>query len=359
MSNTRGVVTRLAAVAALLFVPFLHGPSAGAQESDPPVTGDTVPPDGSGQLELEQTWAVTPGHQDQGGTRPNLSYQVAPGAVVQDSVTVYNLGNVQLDFAIYATDAFNNADGNFDLLAAGETPVDAGSWVAVAQQGLVLDPGQQATIPITITVPADATPGDHVGGIVAAITNLSQTANQPVVRVEQRTGTRLYIQVAGPLAPELAVTDLATSYHPALNPLSGSADVSFRVENRGNVRLAGTPTVSVGGPFGIGKRTVTLPPIAEVLPGEHITLTAKLADVPALLLDSTTVRVEPTDADGVAAAVGKDRTFAPPVSVFVLLLVAIVAFIVRRVYVRHRGPGAGADALPPVAEQPALESQRG
>src|SRR5262245_27067586 len=56
-----------------------------------------------------QSWALAPSGADPGepSSRPNLSYETAPGAEIQDSVTLWNYGNTQLTFRIYATDAFN------------------------------------------------------------------------------------------------------------------------------------------------------------------------------------------------------------------------------------------------------------
>jgi hypothetical protein len=326
------------------------------------------------ETEFVASWTLTPGGSadgDEAGSRPNLSYQVAPGTTFEDTVIVYNLGNVPLDFAIYATDAFNNDDGEFDLLPAEDPPVDVGSWVALADDQLTLPPGKQATIPITVTVPVDATPGDHVGAIVAANTVLSDNGDGPVFNVERRTGTRMYVQVEGPLLRELGVTDVETDYRGALNPVGGTAAVTFRVENRGNVVLGGTPTVSIAGPAGVGKRSLTLPPMTDLLPGEDVTLTAELEGVPAAFINTTEVVIEPvesTEVGGVEPAVGRDRTFAPPISVLLILLAALLALVAWRAFRRHRkddDPDIGASPLvddgtdPGVIPVGELEAQRG
>jgi hypothetical protein len=317
-------------------------PPTSPEPSAPSASTDTTArPANDVPVELVESWTLTPGGSadgDQAGSRPNLTYQLAAGATVEDSVIVFNLGNVPLDFRVYATDAFNNADGEFDLLAGDAAPVDAGSWVTFAQNGITLPPGKQATIPITITVPLDAAPGDHVGAIVASNVAVSDNGAGQVVNVDRRTGTRLYIQVDGPLSPELTVTDLQTDYHHALNSLSGSADVSFRVENRGNVRLTGTPTVSVSGPLGIGKRSVTLPALSELLPGQHVDLEASLTDVPALLIDSTSVKIVPGSTAGgdLRTASGSDITFAPPITILLVLIALLSGLMAFRAYRRHR-----------------------
>ncbi|TPW13468.1 MAG: hypothetical protein FD127_2003 [Acidimicrobiaceae bacterium] len=354
-----------AAVALLSFGLAAGHARASVPPSEPiPATDASTPPVDGALPEMVQSWTLTPGGSadgDQAGSRPNLAYQVDPGTVIEDTVIVYNLGNVPMRFRIYATDAFNNDDGEFDLLPGEDVPVDVGSWVTLAQQDMVLPPGKQAVVPITITVPVDATPGDHVGAIVASNVAVSDNGDGQVVNVDRRTGTRMYIQVGGPLIRELAVTDLQTTYDGTANPLSGTADVTFRVENRGNVRLGGTPIVQVSGPLGIAKRAVTLPPLTELLPGQDVTLTAKLDDVPALLLAFTTVRIEPVeDAEvgGVETAIGKDRTLALPVGVLLLLAALLLAWMARRAYRRHRAHDRVAVAPQPSAEaRPELEPQ--
>jgi hypothetical protein len=329
----------------------------------PPASDDTTPPAAEERPELVQSWTLTPGGSagNEAGSRPNLSYQIAPGTVIEDTVIVYNLGNTAMDFRIYATDAFNNDDGEFDLLAGDAVPVDVGSWVTLAQEGIVLPPGKQATIPITISVPVDATPGDHVGAIVASNVAVSDNGDGQIVNVDRRTGTRMYIQVEGPLIRELAVTDLHTTYHHALSPFGGKADVTFRVENRGNVRLGGSPSVSIAGPLGLGKKTITLPPLTELLPGQDVALTATIDGAPALVLDSTTVRiapVEPEDVGGVQPAIGKDRTFAPPISVLLILLAFLLAVLARRQYRRHRNAvGTAMEPEPTITQQPERQPQ--
>jgi hypothetical protein len=362
-SRWHGAFAALAAIVSLTIV--VGAAPAGAAPVDPsiPATDEGTSVDGqvpsdqsAGQeVEIVQSWTLTPGGGQEGddaSNRPDLTYQVAPGTTVSDTVIVYNYGNVPMLFRVYATDAFNNADGQFDLIPGAEVPSDAGSWVSLVLEELTLAPGKQATIPFTLQVPIDATPGDHVGAIVAA--NVVQTDNGDgqIVNVERRTGTRLYVQVDGPLNPELAVVDLTTDYHHAVNSFSGSADITFTIENRGNVRLGGAPTVSMSGPFGLGKKSITLPDIAELLPGETIDLSAELTGVPALFLDTTTVSIDAVDrgsrGDG-KSVISKDRSFVPPVFVMLLALAILLGVLARRAYLRRR---RASTPIAPIAEHP-------
>ena len=170
----------------------------------------------------------------------------------------------------------------------------------------------------------------------------------------------MYIRVSGPVDAALAVTDVQTDYSHALNPLAGSADVSFVVENRGNVRLGGTASVGIAGPFGLGERTVALPDLPELLPGQRVTIFTTLADVPALFLDRTTVRLTPTgaaDVTSVATSSGKDMFFAPPITVVLVLLCMLFGLLARRSYRRHRDNASGALVGDAAATMPERELQ--
>jgi hypothetical protein len=306
-----------------------------------------------------ESWTLSPAVPEEtpdAGNRPNLSYFLDPGAEVPDAVTVYNFGNVAENFQVYATDAFNDEQGNFAALKADEQPVDVGTWVTFAQSGVTVQPGQQVTIPITIKVPVDAAPGDHVGAILASSPTIGTGESGQVITLDRRTGTNLLVRVNGELKPELAVTNVDTSYHHSVNSFGGSATVSFRIENRGNIRLAGTPVISVGGPFGLLGETVTLPDISELLPGEDLNLTAELSGVPALLLNTTEVKVIPIGSDGAATSTATATTFAPPLALLLVLLAGVLFLLAMRARRRrmHASKPTPRDSDPAAANEPEL-----
>jgi len=293
--------------------------------------------------EVVHSWALAPvGSADPGqaGNRPNLSYEADPGAELTDGVTLFNYSNVQLTFRIYATDAFNNASGEFDLLATGEEPKDVGSWITLPQANITVPAQSQATLPITIKVPADARAGDHAGAILASSEAASTAPDGKIVTLDRRTGSRVYIRVAGPLEPELAIENVKTTYTPALNPLGGTAKVSYRIQNRGNVRLGGAHSVSISGPFGTFTKRVAVKDLTELLPGEAVTLHATFDDMPATALAFTKVRLEPSSGDGAQELSTVSRRgigLAPPITLILLTLAAWLALRARRAYRRHQG----------------------
>ncbi len=293
--------------------------------------------------EVVHSWALTPAGANEAGasTRPDLSYTGDPGSVIEDAVTVFNLGNQALTFRVYATDAFNATTGDFSLLDGDEPPTDVGTWVEFAQDNVTVEPGRAVTIPITLRIPDDATPGDHVGGILASNEALSSTADGGAIVLDRRTGTRLFVRVNGPLRPELVVEDMSVDYNSSANPLGGSASVIYTIANRGNVRLSGTATASVAGPLGVGKGTAEPLQFNELLPGESVTYEADVDNVPGLGWATATVDIEPpTNAEGTTmqASSWTARTFAPPITLILLGLIVFFFFMARRAYRRHNAP---------------------
>ncbi len=339
---------------------MLTAPSvvAFAQDGDPPPVSDEsakaeigkCQPQQSGD-EIVHSWALAPAgseNPDEAGNRPNLSFTGDSGSKVPDAVTLYNFSNQQLNFRVYATDAFNNAEGQFDLLPGSEEPTDVGTWVSFAQDLITVAACEQVTIPITLTIPDNATPGDHTGAIVASNEAVSSGPQGDLVTLDRRTGTRLYVRVGGPLRAELAIEELSIDYRGAANPLDGSASVSYRIQNRGNVRLGGSHSVSISGPFGLARKRAPAADFPELLPGQGVEITTIVDHVPALGLSFTSVAVDPAaGGDGVVAG-GSSRkatTIALPISVLVVLLLLLFGVLARRAHRRHRSAVVAPDFM--------------
>ncbi len=334
----------------LLIVPLLGAFPAQAteqvpDENAPVVLGEDAPLTPIDGDEIVHSWALTPaGANNETGasSRPTLSYSADPGSVIEDAVTVFNLGNEQLTFRVYATDAFNTETGEFGLLPGGDDPVDVGTWVTLAQENLTVPPGMAVTVPITITIPEGATPGDHVGAVLASSEALSTNESGNAVVLDRRTGTRLYLRVNGPLRQEPAIEGLSVAYHPRANPLDGGSTVRYEIHNRGNVRTSGLAAVSVAGPLGIGRQQAGTAEFPELLPGQSMVMEVELNGVPALLVASAKIELEPDpeEADMTFSPVSRSSTtFALPVSIFFLLMFLLFALLATRAYRRHSEPG--------------------
>lgn len=264
-----------------------------------------TPPPGASSAPSAVTWGVAPSSPDGPNGRPAFTYKLDPGATLTDYVAVTNHSTRPLTLSLYASDAFTTENGGFDLLAGGQQPTDVGSWIGFTQRSVTIPSTSRLNVPFTLTVPENATPGDHAGGVVASLTATAADGQGNQVAVDHRVGARIYLRVTGELSPALTVENLRVRHTGSLNPLvGGTLTTTVTVRNIGNVRLTGLPTLEVAGPLGLGRRSVEAADLPEILPGGEVTTTVRMTGVPPLFRLTTRLTVTP-------AAVG-DQVLDPP-----------------------------------------------
>ncbi|VXA95935.1 hypothetical protein [Pseudoclavibacter sp. 8L] len=272
-------------------------------------------------------WSIDTVDGDRGSGRPNFTYDVNPGDVIADSMNVTNTGPGALELTIYAADAFTTATGAVDILENGEPSVDAGTWVAPGTGSVSLEPGASIDVPFTLTVPADATPGDHSAAIVASLLPGDSTDQ---VKVERRLGLRIDMRVSGELAPTAEIRSLATNWGAAgVNPFGGgTTTVSYELVNTGNVRLSSLEDLRLSGIGGAAGVAMTGGEIPELLPGSAVTITREITTgAIGPLTGALTVYLQPVGAfTDVPVAVTADLSaFALPWSLVTLVMLLLVA----------------------------------
>jgi hypothetical protein len=298
----------------------------------------------------EVTWGIGPSAPVGTSQRPYFSFGVTPGAQATDHVTVSNFSTTPLTLSVYAVLADNNADtGAIGFVSRTDVPVDAASWLTVgsSRPDSVTVPARAngsappgiVTLPVKLVVPLNAQPGDHVAGIVAALTVVSNNAKGEHVNLEQRVVTRVYVRVSGPLHPKLEIANLHASYHEkGFTLAAGSMLVSYTVRNVGNVRVAATQSVGVSGLLGSSKK-VTPANIVQLLPGGQEKVAVVVRGVLPAVLVKPHVTVTPTafpgDADPPLVKLSSSTsTWAVPWALLLILILIIVALWWRRR--RHR-----------------------
>jgi WxL interacting protein linking bacterial and host surfaces len=266
--------------------------------------------------------------------RSNYVWSVTPAATLKDHVAVVNYSNQPLTLDLYPRDAFNAPNGNLNMQAKSVKPTDAGAWITVEIPGgastLTVPARSTVIVPILLTVPRDASPGDHTGGIITSLTakatatNGNQTVNP---NLEQRVAVPVEIRVSGPVHAKLAVQAVKASYSQTLNPVGGGhATVTYHVVNTGNVNLGGHEAVSVSGLFGSTVHSQA-PDVPVLLPGGSVTESVPVHGVLPEFLMSAHVTVSPLvpqgDVDpGLSDAHGAKHFWAVP-----WLLLGIIALL--------------------------------
>ena len=251
----------------------------------------------------ETEWSVAPASPTGADGRVSLRHTVDPGASVDDAIVVTNLGAAPATFVVAAGDGIVGDEGAFDI-ARGE-PTRSGAWIAVgglADGALALGPGEARVLPVTISVPQDATPGDHPAGIVVGVSSTDGAST-----VTTRIGVRMHLRVAGETVSQLSVRDVAATFTPSWIPfVPGRLGVTYTLENTGNVRLGAAAEVSTEGVFGL-TGTKKVEQAGELLPGDTVTRELAAPVAPLMLLFGT-IEVS-------ALAVGEDAVPIPDASI--------------------------------------------
>lgn len=273
----------------------------------------------------ELSWSVKPGGDS---ARSNFSYELAAGATQQGSFVITNLGAKAIKLAVYAADGTTSSTGALDLLPAAEASNHLGLWVTVETPELELFPGDKTEIPFTLTVPADAEPGDYVGGLVSSYVDSAQGGT---VQVDRRLATRMNLKVAGEGKMSLMPGKLSVTHGIAWNPFAPiSAEATFIINNDGNVRARGSYEVTTAGPFGWGKRSIKTP-MAELIPGGSATTSVSIEGIWALGWLTTTVEISPEGIDatsGATTTTALDAWAMPWGQLALLVLVVLIAVVV-------------------------------
>ena len=316
----------VALVAALVTAPALAGPALAAA----PEAQTASSPHSAAAVD-DVTWTVRTESNRFGSDRPGYDYTLSPGETITDGIVVTNRGDEQLELGVYAADGFTTDAGGFDLLPAGEKSATLGTWVHLDDATVTVAPGASVTVPFTVVVPENATPGDYGAGVVTSMAT-AQAADG--VSVDRRLGIRMRLRVDGELAPALTVQDVRVDWAGGLNPFAGDTRVEFTLHNAGNTALTSVAGVSVAGPFGmLGTDAAEVADPPELLPGESWTQEVTVPGIAALVLLTATATVIPasTDAAGttssLAPVAASGTGWAVPwlvIAVLVLIAAAIV-----------------------------------
>jgi hypothetical protein len=290
------------------------------------------------------TFGLAPASATGPDGRPALDYAVSPGEVIYDHVAALNYSDQPLSLQLYASDAVETNLGGFGLALPTQKQTGVGSWIALPPQDAnVQVPARSAqgpgtvVVPLTLTVPSNAPPGDHAGGVLVSLSTTGRNRSGEVITLDQRTGTRVLLTVSGTLTPQLSLTNVHASYAGTFNPVgSGVVHVTYTVHNTGNVDLAVGLKSSVSGLLGASAVT-RLPGVAILLPGASVTGVAQVRGVwPEIVAHASVTATARTVATGKSVALAPVTTSKTVWTVPWVLLIILLVVIAGLVYYRRR-----------------------
>lgn len=296
--------------------------------------------------------------------RSDFSYQLQPGHQILDQFVVKNTSKDAESFLVYGEDATNVAGtGGYAFQRRAQMHnTTVGVWVTVGTTRLTVPTGKEAVVTFRLSIPANATPGDHVGGVAVEELKAPAQQNAPVgVNVVLRDVVPMYVHVVGPSYPGLTIENLTVSHQSPAFPFVSASKVSLSVVlvNTGNDILnPQSVTVSIAGGLSgtIHKYTVhqtgaaqsrANPLPLQMLPGAKLTLTEEWTGIPPF--DPLTGHVSATAIDSSTTQQLSTRAstafwYFP--WIVVLIGLVLVAGLVALMVMRRRRKAAAAGVPP-------------
>ena len=157
------------------------------------------------------------------GKDPNTSsifvYKLKAGQQQKDTAAIVNLLDREIEVDIYPVDATTTKDGKFVFEDVNKQAEDVGVWVGLETDSLKLLPKQRKTFDFTITAPANARAGDHLGGLAIRSSDGLEAA------------AKVYTTIEGEVARGLEIGDIT------VEKAEGKVFFITPIKNTGDIRI--------------------------------------------------------------------------------------------------------------------------
>jgi hypothetical protein len=171
-----------------------------------------------------------------------------PGEIITEEITVTNVNNEAKTFFLYTRNIQGvEANGKpiFSEEGAEHTGFEMSDWLSFFSESIDVEAGGEYKLPVTITIPENASPGSHFGGIFIS-------AEPPRLRktgagVGYEVGAIVSIRIAGDITDNARIRSFSTN-----KLFFGTKDVEFliKVENQGNILIRPRGPLTITNMFG-------------------------------------------------------------------------------------------------------------
>jgi hypothetical protein len=217
---------------------------------------------------------------------------LAPGATQETAAIVGNHSDVAVTLLIYPVDATNTPTGGFAFGSQKDSRAAVGVWSSIAVTRITVKANSELRVPLQVSVPARAVPGDYAGGLVIEAPPVVGSSSQPnkngvVTRIDviQRQGVRIYLHVTGKAIAKISSKPLGWKS-------TGSAvDFTIPVTNTGTTILHPKASLTLTSVTGSAPQRMKFTTPESLLPGQSVTLHARLNNAPLLAVTNVVASV--------------------------------------------------------------------
>lgn len=210
-----------------------------------------------------------------------FSYRTSPGSVFNDEALVLNDGDESVALRVYVADAITSQNGGTDFVSFGESATGfsqgASNWISLSASEITLAPGEEQVVPFQVSIPVDASPGQHIAGLVVeakpAESSLGESNAdadggdaQFKVEVIRRVGVAVVMDIPGERITSLIIDNVFL-----YQQNEEGATFAVTMTNAGNVFLKSTGFFVVTDRTGESLITTIPLEFDTILPGDTVT----------------------------------------------------------------------------------------
>lgn len=263
-------------------------------------------------------------------------YNLDRGESVTDYIKLANVSSEKtMKVKLYPVDAVVTKQGVFGPLDETDPRKDIGAWIKISVSEVNLGPQETRIIPFTLTIPEDASVGDHLGAIIAEKGELEPSV-QPGLSIKTRVGIRVWETVPGEIVKNLQISTVSweienkkltakpTTLEKIKTALGLNKEGFFNLDlkNEGNVHLMPTVNIEITDIFGGWVATIDSASLGTAPLNQTITSQVKW-EKPALF-GWLTAKITLFYGDNQTATAKKSFWIVPWTLLFIVILLAMI-----------------------------------
>lgn len=158
-----------------------------------------------------------------------------PGEVYEFTIKVTNISGSEKTFFLSAQDISGLTDSGLPIFSDETeiTPYELSSWVKLPESSITLGANETRSIPFSITVPTDAAPGAHFGGVFLDARPPKQRVTGSAVGM--KVGSIINLRIAGDVNEDAQLREFSSSH--IVYGSAAKIDFTTKIANLGNVLL--------------------------------------------------------------------------------------------------------------------------
>lgn len=157
---------------------------------------------------------------------------VSGGETIHLEALLLNIGDIGVNLRVYSTNAYSGTNGGFLAGSADEQLEGSAAWVSFPALEQFLEAGTQTIIPFTVSVPDNATAGQHISALIAETVDTFEISGSDMFDHRIRFATSVVVLVQGEITPSFELDE----------PIWDRGYLSVPIHNTGNylIRLSGS-----------------------------------------------------------------------------------------------------------------------